>query len=81
MRAELANMNVAHERECTDLTVSNASLQSRLKETQNEMEHIKKEAANEMERLKKEAAQGSCAFHAIVVDCDLHPSYRPLVPS
>jgi len=45
------------------------------------MEHIKKEAANEMERFKKEAAQGSCAFHAIVVDCDLHPSYRPLVPS
>ena len=80
MRAEMANMKVAYERQCTDLTVLNASLQSRLKEAQNEIEHIKKEAANEMERFKKEAAQGICAFHASVVDCDPHPSYRQLVP-
>ena len=76
MHAELANMKVAHERECTGLSASNSSLQGRLKEAQNEMERIKKEAANEMERLKKEAAQGSCAFRVIAVDCDPHPSYR-----
>lgn len=65
MRAELANMKVAHERECTDLTASSVSLQSRLKQAHNEMESTKKETENELERLKKDAAQGSCAFHAL----------------
>jgi septal ring factor EnvC (AmiA/AmiB activator) len=63
LRAELAKMKLAHEKECEDLVSSNSSLQSRLKDAQ-----------DEIERLKKEAAQGSCGFSCRCKSGRLHRS-------